>query len=153
MILKDPVNYEARGQFMWASCLALNGLMQTGISGFSFPNHIIELPLSAKFNVAHGAGLSVVIPAWMKWYENQNKAQFERFAKSIFDLNTSNEGIDALEAWFKKIGAPVRLGELGICEKDIEELSTMGTDLARLRGGLEKVYTPCVIENILKMAL
>lgn len=152
-ILKEPTNYEARSQFMWASCLALNGLMQTGISGYSFPNHIIELPLSAKFNVAHGAGLSVVIPAWMKWYENQNNEQFEKFAQKIFGLKTSHEGIIALEGWFEEIGAPVRLGALGIDQNDIRELAIMGSDLARMRGGLEKVYTPDVIENILRMAL
>ena len=83
---------------------------------------MIEHSLSALYNVPHGAGLSVVIPAWAKWYYKENEAQFIRFAKEIFGKNTALEGIEALESWFNKIGTPTRLKQFGLNEKNISEI-------------------------------
>jgi NADP-dependent alcohol dehydrogenase len=97
-LLADPNDYNARAEFAWAATLALNGITYAGTSGFGYPNHMIEHSLSALFNVPHGAGLSVVMPAWMKWYHSRNPAQFERFAQQIFGLKTAAEGIAACRA-------------------------------------------------------
>ncbi|TXT34972.1 MAG: alcohol dehydrogenase [Comamonadaceae bacterium] len=115
----DPTDHAARGEFAWAATLAQNGLTFSGACGFSYPNHAIEHALSALFKVPHGAGLSVVIPAWMKWYHSRNSAQFERFAQNMFGLSTAEQGIAALEAWFNKIGTPTRLAQLQIKESDL----------------------------------
>lgn len=122
ILLKDPNNYEARGDFAWAATCALNGLTTVGTLGWSFPNHLIEHSLSALYNVPHGAGLSVVLPAWMKWYYKQNIKQFERFAKEVFGLKTAEEGIEALENWFDKIGTPTKLKQFNLSEKNISEI-------------------------------
>lgn len=152
MLLKDPGDYDARAEFAWASTLALNGLTYAGTSGFSYPNHMIEHSLSAVFNVPHGAGLSVVMPAWMKWYHSQNPAQFARFARTLFGKGTAEEGIAALEAWFDKIGTPTRLSQLGITEADMPAI------LENLKGntrwfGLAETYTQETLTTILKLAL
>lgn len=152
VLLKDPGDYNARAEFAWASTLALNGLTYAGTSGFSYPNHMIEHSLSALFNVPHGAGLSVVMPAWMKWYHSKNPAQFERFAQTLFGLQTAKEGITALEAWFDKIGTPTRLSQLGITEADLPAV------LENLKGntrwfGLAETYTQETLATILKLAL
>lgn len=152
MLLKDPGDYNARAEFAWASTLALNGLTYAGTSGFSYPNHMIEHSLSALFNVPHGAGLSVVIPAWMRWYHSQNPAQFTRFARTLFGKGTAEEGIAALEAWFDKIGTPTRLSQLGITEADMPVI------LENLKGntrwfGLAETYTQETLTTILKLAL
>ena len=118
-LLADPDDYDARAEFAWASTQALNGLTYAGTAGFSYPNHMIEHSLSALFNVPHGAGLSVVIPAWMKWYHGRNPDQFERFAKHVFGVDGAEQGIAALEKWFDKIGTPTRLSQLGITEADL----------------------------------
>ena len=118
-LLANPEDYNARAEFAWASTQALNGLIYTGTGGYSYPNHMIEHSLSALFNVPHGAGLSVVIPAWMKWYHGRNPAQFERFAKNVFGVASAEQGIAALEKWFDKIGTPTRLAQLGITEADL----------------------------------
>lgn len=109
ILIEDPLNYDARAEFAWASTQALNGLIYSGTAGFSYPNHMIEHSLSALYNVPHGAGLSVVMPAWMKWYHTKNPQQFERFAREIFGKSTAIEGIAALESWFNKVGTPTRL--------------------------------------------
>ncbi|WP_080206221.1 iron-containing alcohol dehydrogenase [Salmonella enterica] len=152
MLLADAGDYNARAEFAWAATLALNGLTYAGTSGFSYPNHMIEHSLSALFNVPHGAGLSVVMPAWMKWYHSQNPSQFERFAQHLFGLKTAQEGIMELEKWFDKIGTPTRLSQLGITEADLPRL------LENLEGntrwfGLAETYTPDVLTTILKLAL
>lgn len=151
-LLADPQDYDARAEFAWAATLALNGITYAGTAGFGYPNHMIEHALSALFNVPHGAGLSVVMPAWMKWYHGRNPAQFERFARQIFGLKTAEEGIAALEQWFDKIGTPTRLSQLGITQADLPAI------LDNLQGnaqwfGLAETYTPEVLTEILKRAL
>ena len=122
ILIENPDDYSARGEFAWAATNALNGTTTVGTAGFSFPNHLIEHSLSALYNVPHGAGLSVVIPAWAKWYYKQNEAQFIRFAKEIFGKNTALEGIEALESWFNKIGTPTRLNQFGLDKSNISDI-------------------------------
>ncbi len=151
-LLADPDHYDARAEFAWASTQALNGVTYAGTSGFSYPNHMIEHSLSALFNVPHGAGLSVVIPAWMKWYRARNPAQFERFAKNVFGVATAEQGIAALESWFDKIGTPTRLSQLGITEADLP--ATIENVLGNARYfGIADIYRRDVVAVILESAL
>ncbi|MBO8143988.1 MAG: iron-containing alcohol dehydrogenase [Thermodesulfobacterium sp.] len=151
-ILKDPRNYNARAEFMWASTLALNGLTRTGVGGGLFPNHLIAHALGGIYDLPHGACLSIVIPAWMQWYKDENKPQFERFAKEIFGVSSAEEGIKALTDWFKKIGAPVSLKEVNISENEIPNIAENGYNIAKVQG-IENIYSKEVIEEILKKAL
>ncbi|KGQ70883.1 butanol dehydrogenase [Chelonobacter oris] len=114
ILLANPDDDAARGEFAWAATMALNGLTYVGTRGYSYPNHMIEHAMSAVCDVPHGAGLSVIMPAWMKWWKNRNPTQFERFANEIFGLQTADQGIDALKAWFDKIGTPTTLAQLNI---------------------------------------
>lgn len=151
-LLADPADYNARAEFAWASTLALNGLTYAGTSGFGYPNHMIEHSLSALFNVPHGAGLSVVMPAWMKWYQGQHPAQFKRFAERLFGLQGAEEGIAALEQWFDKIGTPTRLSQLGITEAELPAILDNLAGNARWFG-LAETYTRDVLTEILRKAL
>lgn len=152
ILLSNPDDYDARAEFAWASTLALNGVTTSGTGGAQSPNHMIEHSLSAIFNVPHGAGLSVVIPAWMKWYNKQNTKQFERFADKIFGLSTADEGIAELEKWFNKIGTPTRLSQLNITKDDIPTIVDNVLKNAKLFG-MDDVYTKDVIKTILELAL
>jgi len=151
-LLENSNDDDARAQFAWAATLALNGLTSSGTAGFSFPNHAIEHSLSALFNVPHGAGLSVVMPAWMKWFENRNPEQFKRFAGEVFGVITAADGIAALEKWFNKIGTPTRLSQLGIQESDLPTIVDNVQGNLRLFG-IAEVYTPGAVSAILKNAL
>lgn len=151
-LLANPDDYAARAEFAWASTQALNGLIYSGTAGYSYPNHMIEHALSALFNVPHGAGLSVVIPAWMKWYQSRNPAQFDRFAQNIFGLQTGTEGIAALESWFNKIGTPTRLSQLSITEANLP--ATIDNVLVNAKWfGIPDTYTKDVVSTILRSAL
>lgn len=151
ILIANPDDYAARGEFAWAATQALNGLTPAGTLGGSFPNHLIEHALSALYNVPHGAGLSVVIPAWTKWYKNKNISQFERFAKEVFGLEGADAGIAALESWFAKIGSPVTLEQAVIPKEAIDDLAQNAADMASL-WGMQEVYTKDVITEILEKA-
>jgi alcohol dehydrogenase YqhD (iron-dependent ADH family) len=151
ILIDNPDDYDARAEFAWVAIQALNGLTTSGTGGGIFPNHMIEHSISALYDVPHGAGLSVVIPAWMKWYKEQNKPQFKRFAKEIFNSDDENVGIKELQEWFSKIGAPVTLQEANIPKDAIEKIAENANETATL-WGLEKIYTKETIVEILEKA-
>ncbi|NCB56357.1 MAG: iron-containing alcohol dehydrogenase [Gammaproteobacteria bacterium] len=151
ILIEDPLNYGARAEFAWASTQALNGLIYSGTAGFSYPNHMIEHSLSALYNVPHGAGLSVVMPAWMKWYHTKNPQQFERFAREIFGKSTALEGIEALENWFNKVGTPTRLSQFNIASSELPVILENVLGNAKYFG-VADIYTEEVSTEILNNA-
>ncbi len=151
-LLADPDDYNARAEFAWAATQALNGTTYLGVEGASFPNHMIEHALSALHDVPHGAGLSVVMPAWMKWFHKNNDAAFERFAHNLFGKDSAKKGIKALEQWFDKVGTPTRLSQLGIDESALDAIADNAYENAK-HFGLAETYTPEVIKEILQKAL
>ncbi len=151
LLLANPNDYDARAQFAWAATQALNGLTTSGTGGGSFPNHMIEHSLSAIYDIPHGAGLSIVIPAWMKWYLDKNRPQFERFAREVFGASSAEEGIAALESWFRSIKTPTTLDDANIPMSDIDEIAQNAHGLATL-WGIGGVYTKEVIAEILQKA-
>ena len=151
ILLKDPDNYDARAEFAWVAIQGLNGLTPAGTQGGIFPNHMIEHSLSALYNVPHGAGLAVVIPAWMKWYIKQNKPQFKRFAREVFDGESMYDAIEGLENWFNKIGAPTTLKELNIDKEGIDEIAENASQTAKI-WGFSELYSKETIVEILQKA-
>ncbi|KAF2959706.1 MULTISPECIES: iron-containing alcohol dehydrogenase [unclassified Thermotoga] len=126
-LIEKPDDYEARANLAWSATIALNGTMAVGRRGGEWACHRIEHSLSALYDIAHGAGLAIVFPAWMKYVYRENPAQFERFARKIFGLEGEGEelilkGIEAFKNWLKKVGAPVSLRDAGIPEEDIDKI-------------------------------
>ena len=152
LIMAEPTHAKARASFMWTATLALNGLTPAGIGAYSFPNHMIEHALSGIYNIPHGAGLSIVMPTWMKWYLPKNPGQFARFAQEIFGLDSGEAGIGALEQWFVKIKSPVRLTEVGIPATDIETIAENAEGLAK-QWGIVGLYPKATIAEILRLAV
>jgi alcohol dehydrogenase YqhD (iron-dependent ADH family) len=128
--LGDPENYDARAEIMWAGAIAHNDLLGTGRIG-DWASHMIEHELSAINDVAHGAGLAIVFPAWMKYVCNHDIRSFVRFAVRVWNVDedfhdpekTAWEGIRRLENFFESIGLPTRLSEIGIVEKDFDMIA------------------------------
>ena len=152
LIMAEPTHAKARASFMWTATMALNGLTPAGIGEYSFPNHMIEHALSAIYNIPHGAGLSIVMPAWLKWYLPKNPSQFARFAKEIFGLDSGEAGIAALTQWFVTIKSPVRLAEAGIAATDLEAIAENAEGLAR-QWGIGGLYPRETIVEILRLAV
>ena len=116
IILTEPDNLKARTDIMWASTLALNGLLTAGIGKYRFENHMFGHTLSAFFNTPHGATLSIIIPAWLRVNKDRLNDRIMLFGKEVFNKNFNNadDVIYALENFFSSIGSPVRLEEQGI---------------------------------------
>lgn len=152
ILLADPNNYEARGEFAWAATQALNFTTFCGIENNRYDTHFIEHTLSAEYNIAHGAGLSIVMPAWMKWQKNHLPERFEQFAKNMFNVEGADAGIEALKQWYQKIGTPVTLKEGSIPEKDIPMLVEKLSVVAGMWGA-EALYSKEMIRTVLENAM
>jgi alcohol dehydrogenase YqhD (iron-dependent ADH family) len=154
VILKEPANYPARANMMWATTWAFNGLTSAGMGMVSLPVHMIEHSLSAIYDIAHGAGLSVVLPGWMRYTLDRNTRKLSRLAREIFLISEKDErlaamaGIGELKAWFAAIGSPTSLKEAGIPEEDIDKIAENASVLAQV--WQLKDYTKEVIANILQ---
>lgn len=154
-VLKDPKHYNARANIMWSAILGFNGLTTAGMGFVSFPAHMIEHSLSALYDVAHGAGLSITLPGWMSYAVNKNPAKFARLGREVFgieeadDLKAAVEGIDRLKRWFSSIGSPTSLKEAGIPEGDISRIAENASATAAVWG--MKAYTKDTIADILNL--
>ncbi|HID39587.1 MAG TPA: iron-containing alcohol dehydrogenase, partial [Calditrichaeota bacterium] len=137
-VLVNSKDYAARADLMWCATLALNGWTAAGLGLVGFPMHMIEHSLSALYNVPHGAGLSVVVPAWMKFQAEQNPTKFNQFAERVFQISAKNDsekastGIRQLKDWFSKSGSPTSLAELKIPLTDIPKISENALKLAKI---------------------
>ncbi len=128
-VMEDPYDYEARAAIMWAGTLAHNNIAGVGREQ-DWASHRIEMELSALYDVAHGAGLSVVMPAWMDYVLDHDVMRFVRFANKVFDIEvdpdnprkTAKEGIEALRLLWHKAGLPLNFEELGAKREDIPKL-------------------------------
>jgi len=149
ILLADPSNYEARAEFAWAATQALNFTTFCGVENNRYDTHFIEHTLSAEYNIAHGAGLSIVMPAWMKWQKNNLPERFVQFAKNMFNVEGADAGIEALKQWYRKIGTPVTLKEGNIPEEDIPMLVDKLQAVAKMWGA-ESIYNREMITSVLE---
>jgi alcohol dehydrogenase YqhD (iron-dependent ADH family) len=151
ILLADASNYEARAEFAWAATQALNFTTFCGIENNRYDTHFLEHTLSAEYNIAHGAGLSILMPAWMKWQKQFLPERFDRFARVMFNVEGADAGIEALKHWYSKIGTPVTLKEGKIPESDIPVLVDKLSVIAGMWGATE-LYTPDMIRTVLENA-
>lgn len=143
---------EARTQIQWASVVALNGWVQAGTSA-PFPVHQLEHVVSAHSDIPHGAGLAILSPKWMRFACKKRPKKFVQFANRIFDIKGNDqisvamEGISKLEDFFKDIGCPSTLSEVGISEQMIKRFTE---DVLRIsgRGGILPSKPPATFEDV-----
>lgn len=120
-VIKDPSDYQARANIMWAGTMAHTNSCGVGRSQ-DWNSHVIEHELSALYDCAHGAGLAVTMPAVFKYELSHDRARFEQAARRIWGYQTAEEGIEAFKSFLISIGMPSTLGELGGKEEDIPVL-------------------------------
>jgi alcohol dehydrogenase YqhD (iron-dependent ADH family) len=156
-ILQNLDDYDARADLMWAATLALNGLTGAGLGKVGFPMHMIEHSLSALYNVAHGAGLSSIIPGWMTYQAERIPEKLARFGERVFGITSGSsekkaaEGIEALHTWFKKVNTPTNLTALNISAQEIPQIAKNAVALAKIWS--MKDYTEDKIAEILKLCI
>lgn len=152
--VKNPQDYEARSNMMWCATLGLNGLISRGKEE-DWATHHIEHALSAFYDIPHGAGLAVVTPKYMEYTYRSGLSKYARYAKNVWGIEGDDEeelakkGIAATAAFFREIGAPSTLEDVGIPETSIAEMAAT-VDLNT--GGYLRLHVKDV-ENILRNCL
>lgn len=158
VLMRQPQNYQARAEVMWAGSLSHNGLMGCGSVG-DWACHQLEHELGGMFDVAHGAGLAAVWGSWARYVYQTDDRRFAQFAVNVLGIandfrdaaKTALAGIEAMEAFYRSIGMPTSIRELGIevTEEQIRELAykcsfnntrTIGGFKALSREDMEKIY-------------
>jgi alcohol dehydrogenase YqhD (iron-dependent ADH family) len=147
---KNPNDITARATFMWAATLAWNGLAPAGIGKWSTPNHLIGHSMSALRDTAHGASLSISLSGWMPWYAEQNDgaARLAQLGKTVFDVSGADKTIEAFRTWFRSIGSPTTLSDIGVDEADLLKIAENIGPCAPLWGLPE--YTATLCESVLR---
>lgn len=121
LLRKNPKNYEARAEVMWASSLSHNGLTGCGTDGGDWASHQLEHELGGMFDVAHGAGLAAVWGSWARYVYKECPDRFAKLAVKVLMVQekgsveeTALAGIEAMEDFYRSIGMPTTLRELGV---------------------------------------
>ncbi|ADN02447.1 iron-containing alcohol dehydrogenase [Spirochaeta thermophila] len=156
---EDPNDINARSEIMWAGTVAHNDLLGTGREG-DWTSHGIEHEISGIYDLAHGAGLSIVFPAWLKYVLPKRTEKIAQFAHRVFGMDyyfdnpeeTAREGVRRLEQFYRDMGLPVRLKEAGIDGSRIREMAEKTRDGKRPVGSFVQLSTDD-IEKILTLAL
>ena len=128
--VKEPDNYVARAEMMWASTVAHNDFLSCFRVG-DWSSHQLSHELSGMYDATHGAALAVAFPAWMTYVYKHDVQRFCRFAVEVMGVEmdffhpeeTALKGIAALRAFFKSIGMPTTLSELGVPEDKLDVLA------------------------------
>jgi alcohol dehydrogenase len=161
-VMENPSDYNSRAEIMWAGSIAHNELLNTGRTG-DWGSHHMGYYLSTYYGIAHGATLSIIFPAWMKYVYKKDVSLFAKFFNRVFDVpNNSNdceavakEGIAKLESYWRELGMPVRMSEAGISDINEEKLSDMADKTLggnETDGNFYKMRYQDII-NIYKMAM
>lgn len=152
IVLQDPENYDARAELFYATTLGCNGIYALGNSHSGWPMHALEHALSAYYDITHGEGLAIVTPRWMKHILDHSTGDLHEqvvercsnFGKNVFGVNTPEEAIQAIHDFYKEVGIPMTLREVGIDESRINEMAHH----VALTEGLENAWAPLLEEDI-----
>jgi butanol dehydrogenase len=134
--IKNGNDIEARTHLSWCSSLALSGFVNSGRGG-SFPLHALEHVVSAHYDISHGRGLALLLPALMDYTLPARPDKFIELGQNVFELRFDNQdvmhaakmSIDAMKGWLTSIGRNLTFSDLGI---DDSKFEIMADDLVRL---------------------
>ncbi len=137
--IDEPENYEARANIMWASSLAINGLLGYGKDS-AWSVHPLEHELSAYYDITHGIGLAILTPHWMEEVLDENTLwKFVEYGINVWNIDSSLDemeiarlSIEKTSEFFKSLDIPMSLREVGIGE---EKLETMAKDVIEYKNG------------------
>jgi hypothetical protein len=162
VLKNNPSDYDARAEIMWASSLSHNGLTGCGNDGGDWAVHGLEHELGGKYDVAHGAGLAAIWGAWARYVHKNCLCRFHSFAVNVMGVRPSGtkeelalKGIEALEEFFRLIGMPTNLKELGInpTDEDLRAMASLASSAAGGKKGSAMVLYEGDMYNIYRSAL
>lgn len=155
--LKEPENYEARANLLWAGTLALNELLTYGKTG-DWATHMIGHGVAAHYDVTHGVGLAILFPHWMHFVLGDDaQGKFYDLARNVWGvpismdrMEAAREGIARTRQLFTELGMPARLREVGVAEDMLPAIAKTVVEFGDI-GVFRKLNEKMVLE-ILKKA-
>lgn len=147
--IREPENYDARANLMWASTMALNRMTSVGKTG-SWSCHAMEHELSAYYDITHGVGLAILTPHWMRRVlSDDTLAKFVQYGKNVFgltgdDREIAERAIEKTSEFFLSVGIPMHLKEVGIDETHLAEMAAQAVK----HGNFPNAYVPLTEEDI-----
>lgn len=153
--IEEPENYEARANLMWASSLAINGILSYGKAS-KWSVHPMEHELSAFYDITHGVGLAILIPQWMKYVlDDTTLVNFVEYGINVWDIDANqdkyqiaNKAIEKTKEYFISLGIPSTLREVGIEEDKLKKMAEQATRFGKI-GNFKPLDTQDVL-NIFK---
>lgn len=149
-LAKNPQDLDARANIMWSATLAWNGVGLLGLEGNSLPCHALEHAMSAVYDIAHGAGLAMVTPAWMKFRASLIKPRLLQFAKNVLNIDVKGDefaAISAFEDLLTQIKAPLTWAQVGIENPDNALIAKHAYKIFKMEGN-DKFYTEADLKTI-----
>ncbi|MDO4632773.1 MAG: iron-containing alcohol dehydrogenase [Eubacteriales bacterium] len=157
ILAKEPDNYKARAEVMWAGSLSHNGLTGCGTDNGDWACHNMEHEVGGMFNVAHGAGLASLWGSWARYVHHAAMDRFEKFALNVTCVEpgadaeeTIERGIRAMEQFYHDINMPTSLKELGV-EPTAEQIETMAHGCEVACGGAAGCIIPLKTADMIKI--
>lgn len=153
LALREPDNYEARANLMWASSWAINGILALG-KPVPWSVHSIEHQLSAYYDITHGVGLAILTPNWMRYVLNgETERRFAEYGVRVWGLSMelptrrlAEKAIAQTRDFFRSLGLPSTLTEIGIDSRYFEEMSR------KAHGAVfDRTFVPLEVEDIKKI--
>ncbi len=154
---REPENYDARANLMWASSLGVDAIVWRG-SDVTNSIHPMEHELSAYYDITHGVGLAILTPNWMRYaLREETVGRFVEYGVNVWGIDPAlapfeiaNRAIDALQAFYRSLGVPTTLTEVGI---DSTHFAIMAEKAVRRMAGAFVPVTPSDIEAIFQASL
>jgi len=163
ILMKNPSDYAARAEVMWTGCIAHNKILEMGRTHGDWASHDIAHELSGVYDMAHGASLAIIMPAWIKYVYKHNIPKFQQMAYRVFDVHTAYdrpddailEFVHRLESFCHLMGLPTKLRDAGIDDSQFERMADAALEGRRHVGtgnGIVLLGKEDVM-NVLKLAL
>ena len=150
--ISHPDNYEARANLQWASCWAINNLLELG-KNVAWSVHPMEHELSAYYDITHGVGLAILTPHWMEYVcTDEHLEKFKEFGIHVWGIDASlpakeiaKKSIEETSAYFKSLGLPMRLSDVGIDETHFSIMAEKASV------SMQAAFSPLTREDIIKI--
>ncbi len=155
LAIENPENYDIRAEIMWVGTVAHNNLLDTGRGG-DWASHGIEHELSGIYDIAHGAGLAIIFPAWLKYVRTINPFKLVQFGKRVFGITNKSDdetidiAIKSLEDFYHSVNLPTKLSDIDIDDTHFDEMAekavgknkgdTMGSYVKLDFNAVKKIY-------------
>lgn len=144
-VLAEPHNYDVRAEIMLTSTFAHNNMLDCGRIG-DWGSHNVEHELSGTYDIAHGAGLSIIFPAWIRYVWKVAPKRFARFAREVWGVQyypgeeeyAIEQMLDRMESWYKRLGLPTKLSQVGINDSQFEQMAHRA--LVNREDGIGQLY-------------